>query len=106
MFDGFWSGIIGDFVAPYIFPVLRRFKYTTIFFAGIIGSYVLVFVAGVWVVGSEATLRAMLEIAPTPFGILVAMGCGAFWTFAVWVHSSGLQGKASDKGGGGDGRSD
>jgi hypothetical protein len=89
MFDGFWSGILGGFVGPRIARVLRRFKYSTLFLAGAIGTLGALFVGVALKKGWEFAWAALLANAATPTGILLPIGGGAFCVFLVWIYTIG-----------------
>ena len=89
MFNGFWSGIFGGFIAPMVAPLLRRYGYRAIFITAVFGTYLFIFVPGIWRDGWHASLPRIIQFILTSVGIFLPIGVGLAAVVVVLINVPG-----------------
>ncbi|KAF3997987.1 hypothetical protein [Glaciimonas immobilis] len=96
MFDGLWHGIFGGLFGPGIAQWMNRFKYWVIFLTGMAGTYIGLYVAGIYTKGLKIATQIMLKNIIAPDLILVSVGIGLLMLFVAFVGVLGTSKKSSE----------
>jgi len=84
----FWLPLILYTMIPYLAKGLGRFQSKQLFLGGILGFYCLTFAFCLARYGWPDAIHMFKTYSLTLFGTLIALSCGGFFVFTVWLHSS------------------
>jgi hypothetical protein len=96
MFDGFWSGILGGLFGPALADWLSRFKYWIVFLVAMLGTYIGIFILGVYAKGWEYAVSIGLKRALEIDSLLAVAGIGLLAVFVAFVGSLSRPKKANE----------
>ncbi|MBB3214946.1 hypothetical protein FHW67_004276 [Herbaspirillum sp. Sphag1AN] len=89
MVDGFWYGIFGGLFGPVLSRWLSRFKYWIVFLLSVLGTYLGIFVLGIYEKGWTYAISIGLKRALEVDSLLAVAGIGLLVVFVAFIGSLG-----------------
>lgn len=93
MVDGFWYGIFGGLFGPVLARWLSRFKYWIVFLLSVLGTYLGIFVLGIYEKGWAYAISIGLKRALEVDSLLAVAGIGLLVVFVAFIGSLGVPDK-------------
>ncbi|WP_132141923.1 hypothetical protein [Luteibacter rhizovicinus] len=87
MFDGFFSGIFGGFVAPVIGRLIKRYRYRTIFLLSGVMANVVLFAHSCRMYGFSKTIENLTSHAVIWPEFLLFVVAGGLAMLIAWTNS-------------------